>query len=326
MPDIKREIMEVNKKTIGDNIYTIRGQKVMLDFALAAVYGYETKNLNRQVKNNIDKFDEDFMFQLTKEEIENLRCKNFTSNWGGSRYLPYAFTEQGIYMLMTILKGDLAIKQSKALIHLFKDMKDYIIENQDLIGQREITQLAVQTNQNTRDIVEIITTMATKDDLKKVMDNFIDPDTYKHFLILDGQKIEAEAAYSKIYKSAKNTVNVVDNYIGRKTLELLRAVKKGVKITIFSDNKGGRNLTASTFNDFLREYPNIVIDLKRTQGRYHDRYIVIDYGTEKESVYHCGASSKDAGAYITTISKVDDTSLYKSMISELLKNPNLILK
>lgn len=78
----------------------------MLDSDLAEIYGYETKNFNRQVKNNIDKFDEeDFMFQLTQEEFQNLRCKNFTSSWGGQRYLPYAFTEQGIYMLMAVLKG-----------------------------------------------------------------------------------------------------------------------------------------------------------------------------------------------------------------------------
>lgn len=88
----------------------------MLDFDLAEIYGYETKNFNRQVKNNIERFEgEDFMFRLTKEEYDNLRCKNFTSRWGGSRYLPYAFTEQGIYLLMTVLKGDLAIKQSRTI-------------------------------------------------------------------------------------------------------------------------------------------------------------------------------------------------------------------
>ena len=96
---------ELNEEFIDSKIYIVRGQKVMLDFELAEIYGYETKNFNRQVKNNITKFDEDFMFQLTKEEyIEILRCKNFTSSWGGTRHLPYVFTEQGIYMLMTVLK------------------------------------------------------------------------------------------------------------------------------------------------------------------------------------------------------------------------------
>lgn len=146
----KDEIMIVNQASLVNKIYTIRGEKIMLDFELAEIYGYETKNFNRQVKNNIEKFEgEDFMFQLTNEEIkELLRCKNFTLNRGTGRgsnikYNPYAFTEQGIYMLMTVLKGELAVKQSRALIRTFKQMKDYILENQGLIGQREFLQLSM---------------------------------------------------------------------------------------------------------------------------------------------------------------------------------------
>lgn len=146
----------------------------MLDADLAEIYGHETKNFNRQVKNNIEKFEgEDFMFQLTSEEILELsRCKNFTLNRGtGSniKYNPYAFIEQRIYMLMTVLRGDLAIGQSRALIRTFKQMKDFIIENQDFIGSKELVQLAVQTNENTKDIAEIKSQMATKNDLKKVI-------------------------------------------------------------------------------------------------------------------------------------------------------------
>ncbi len=122
--------------TIRDRIYTVRGVQVMLDSDLAEIYGYETKNFNRQVKNNIEKFDEDdFMFQLNKEDLKELsRCKNFTLNRGSGRgsnikYLPYAFTEQGIYMLMTVLKGELAVKQSKMLIRLFKEMRQYLADN-----------------------------------------------------------------------------------------------------------------------------------------------------------------------------------------------------
>ena len=96
----------------------------MLDFDLAEIYGYTTKAFNQQVKNNKERFDEDFRFKLTREEVEILRSKNLTSSWRGSRYLPHAFTEQGIYMLMTVLKGDLAIMQSKALKRTFKRMKD----------------------------------------------------------------------------------------------------------------------------------------------------------------------------------------------------------
>ena len=114
------EIDIISEENIYEKIYIIRGQKVMLDFELAEIYGYTTKAFNQQVKNNKERFDEDFRFKLTREEVKNLRSKNLTSSWGGSRYLPYVFTEQGIYMLMTVLKGDLAIRQSKALIRPFK--------------------------------------------------------------------------------------------------------------------------------------------------------------------------------------------------------------
>ena len=110
-----QEIISVGD--IHSKIHTIRGVQVMLDSDLAEIYGYETKSFNRQVKNNIEKFPADMMFQLTREETDYiLRCKNYTSSWGGSRFLPYVFTEQGIYMLMTVLRGELAIKQSLAIV------------------------------------------------------------------------------------------------------------------------------------------------------------------------------------------------------------------
>ena len=209
-----KEIVIVDDKTIKEKIYVIRGQRVMLDTDLAEIYGYSTRTFNQQVRNNIEKFDDDFMFILDKSELENLRSNFLTANISPkSRALPYVFTEQGIYMLMTVLKGELAIKQSKALIRTFKQMKDFIVENQDFIGSKELVQIAIQTNQNTNDIKQNskeifelnskMDTLATKEDLKKVMDHFIDPDTYKHFLLMNGDKIEADVAYTKIYKSAK---------------------------------------------------------------------------------------------------------------------------
>ncbi len=169
-------------------------------------------------------------------------------------------------------------------------MKDFIIENQDFIGSKELVQIAIQTNQNTNDIAEIKSQMATKEDLKKVMDNFIDPDTYKHFLLMNGDKIEADVAYTKIYKSAKKSIYVIDNYIGLKTLELLRAAKDNVEIIVFSD-----------------------------------RYIAIDYGTENEAFYLCGASSKDAGNKISSITKIEESSkdMYHTMFGGMLNNKNL---
>lgn len=243
MTEQNKEIVVIDETTMKSKIYYIRNQKVMLDFELAEIYGYETKKFNQQVKNNIEKFDEDFRFQLTKDEWGFLRSKFLTSKSdegsGGRRYIPYAFTEQGIYMLMTVLRGELAVKQSKALIRMFNQMKDFIIENQDFISSKELLQIAIQTNKNTNDIARIdrkMNTLATKEDLKKVMDNFIDPQTYKHFLLMNGDKIEADVAYTKIYKSAKKSIYAIDNYIGLKTLELLRAARNNIQIIIFSDN------------------------------------------------------------------------------------------
>ena len=163
------EVIELDSEKIESMIYYVRGQKVMLDFELAEIYGYETKSFNRQVKNNNDKFDEDFMFQLSKEEYkEILRCKNFTSSWGETRHLPYAFTEQGVYMLMTVLKGELAIKQSKALIRIFKSMKDYIIENKDIL-------------KNNANILKIVNSKTKRiESIESVINNF-SIDSKKHY-------------------------------------------------------------------------------------------------------------------------------------------------
>ena len=133
---MENEISILEENSIRSKIHVIRGQQVMLDFDLAQIYGYETKNFNRQVKNNIERFDSDFMFQLTNTKMEEfLRCQNFTSSWGGTRYNPYAFTEQGIYMLMTVLKGDLAVTQSKMLIRTFKEMKHFIQNNSHIFSE-----------------------------------------------------------------------------------------------------------------------------------------------------------------------------------------------
>ena len=303
MEESKEKNIVIDENTIKKKVFNIRHQKVMLDFELAEIYGYSTKRFNEQVKNNAGKFDEDFLFQLTRDEWEILRSKNSTSRSeqrsGGRRYLPYAFTEQGIYMLMTVLKGELATKQSKALIRMFKQMKDFLVENSEFIDAKAFIQVAAQTAQNTRDIATLnnkISTLASKEDFKKVMDNFIDPNSYKHFLLMNGEKIEADLAYTTVYKSAKKSIFLIDNYIGLKTLELLRAAKDNVEITVFSDNLKNKDmLTQSILNDFRHDYPNIPLELKIAGKMYHDRYIAIDYGTDYESFYLCGSSSKDAG-------------------------------
>ena len=146
MKEEKKEgitVIDVTEEYMKDRLYEFRERKVMLDTDLAEIYGYETKNFKRQVNHNIAKFE---------EEVEKLsRCKNFTlkaRRGSNIKYKPYVFTEQGVYMLMTVLHGDLAIKQSRALVKTFKKMKDYILENRDLIGQREMLQLSMETASN----------------------------------------------------------------------------------------------------------------------------------------------------------------------------------
>ena len=366
----KSEFSLIDENMLKSRIYTIRGLKVMLDADLAEIYGYSTKAFNRQVKNNIEKFDEDFRFQLSNSEIEELsrsknltlepqnslklanfepkdnlrskkltssdgskfelqdilRCKNCTSSWGGVRYAPYAFTEQGIYMLMTVLKGERATAQSKALIRLFKQMKDYIVaENRSLLGSDGIAQIASHTVQNAKDIAEIRDGLAEtredvsvmKSDLQKVMENFIDPSTFKHFLILNGRKLEADVAYMQIYDLAKKSITIVDDYIGVKTLDLLREIAKGVAVTIYSDECGFETLTDRMQKDFLKARPDISLNVYETNGKFHDRYIFLDYGLKSEKLFHCGASSKDAGNKITTIMQIEYTEAYHNIIAML---------
>jgi len=266
-------ISELNNETIESMIYIIRGQKVMLDYELAKIYGYETKRFNEQVKNNINKFPERYRFQLVKEEYDIiLRSKKSTSSWGGTRKLPYAFTEQGIYMLMTVLKGDLATKQSIALIDAFKQMKDYIIESNNLLL-------------NTNSYIESRFSACDKrfesieNQLEIVMDNFIDPNTYKHFLIKDGEKIEADIAYQSIYRLAKYSIYIADDYIDVKTLQLLKCIKENINVIIFTDNKGKNNLNNNFINDFKND-TNINISLKKNNKRFHDRYIILDFNVD----------------------------------------------
>ena len=168
------EIMVVDERLLKDKIYIVRGTQVMLDFELAEIYGYETRYFNRQVQNNRERFrGDDFMFQLTEEEFENLKCNFFTSSWGGRRKLPYAFTEQGIYMLMTVLKGELAIEQSRTLIRFFKGMKDYIIENKQLmLSQADYYTLAERVENNSKNIESIKGKMITRTDLSDFMKLF----------------------------------------------------------------------------------------------------------------------------------------------------------
>lgn len=330
----KNEIMIVDERSIRDKIYKVRGMQIMLDFELAEIYGYSTTAFNQQVKNNIDKFEgEDFCFYLTADEFKDLRnliSKNLTSSWGGRRKPPRAFTESGVYMLMTVLRGELATKQSRALIRTFRAMKDYIIENQQLmITQKDYVTLTTKVDESISDIKNIkekladTVTYADLSDFMKLFDSGIEHD---EILILDGQPFKADLAYQKIYRRAKSSIIVIDDYINTKTLHHLTHARQSVKITIISDNKARPKLKASEYEDFKAEYPKREIHFIKAEGKVHDRYIILDYGTKDMKVYHCGASSKDAGKRITTISEMKEVESYKEMTKNLLSHSELVLK
>ena len=334
----KPDFSLIDENLLKSRIYTIRGVKVMLDADLAEIYGYSTKRFNEQVKNNIEKFDEDFRFQLTSDEVIICsRSKKSALNKGGRgsniKYNPYVFTEQGIYMLMTVLKGEQASAQSKALIRLFKQMKDYIVaENQQLLGNTGIAEIAVQTAQNTRDIADHSAGIKELSgevhdmredlgkmnfDLQKVMENFIDPTTYKHFLIFDGQKLEADVAYMKIYGMAKKSIIIIDNYVGVKTLDLLRGIAKNVSVQIFSEERGDEKITPAIKADFDKARPDISLKIDRPNRKFHDRYMFLDYGLPSEKLFHCGASSKDGGNKVTTIMQIEHPKIYHMLMKSL---------
>ena len=343
------EIAIVDERTIRDKIYIIRGVKVMLDFELAEIYGYTTKAFNQQVRNNISKFDEDFRFQLTRDEYQNLRSKILTSSWGGTRYLPWAFTESGIYMLMTVLKGDLATRQSKALIRIFRAMKDYIVENQGLLTQHDYLRLSMQVSDTQQTVHAIQAQLVEHEDRlntvftqmsdtvrKSEISPFMldlakkaDEDHPKEFLILNGQPAKADETYISIYSQAKHGIFIIDNYVSIKTLRLLHGVQNGVTVTVFSDNLGNQ-LHAHDYADFQTEFPSIPVSFRQTCRTTHDRFIVLDYGTDDEKVFHCGASSKDAGIRLTTvISELTDKQLligFRGLVKKLMANPVLTLR
>lgn len=330
--DLKDEIIN-NKEGIVKKIYTIRGVQVMLDSDLALLYGYETKKFNQQVKRNMERFPEDFMFQLNMEELITVRSQFVTSQDnslfsgqdGGRRYLPYVFTEQGVYMLATVLKSDIAVKQSILIIRTFKEMRHYLVENRNMITNQDYLRLSMQVNDIANVVQKHEKEMVTKSYLDEVMEEFISSTKTNEYLLLNGERFSADLVYEKIYGLAKKSIYIIDNYIGVRTLVHLKNIVSSIMIIIFSDNVG-KGLTMVEFNDFKSQYPNVNIGFQTTNNKYHDRYIILDYGTTDEVIYHCGASSKDVGNKITSIAKVQDISNFQNMIQELLLNPLLLLK
>ena len=275
----------------------------MLDFDLAQIYGYETKNFNRQVKNNIERFDSDFMFQLSDTELEELsRCKIFTLNKGrGSniKYAPYAFTEQGIYMLMTVLKGDLAVTQSKMLIRTFKEMKHFIQNNSHIFAELD----NIKNHLLESDLHHKETDKKIKE-LFSLMDKYNVKDTQGIFF--QGQIFDAYAKFESFLAAAKKEIILIDNYVDLSILQRLTKKKKGVNVTIYTDPK--TKLTAQDIQTFNAQYPTLTVN---HTTKTHDRFLIIDNAT----IYHIGASLKDLGKKCFGFSILDP-----SFIPMVLKN------
>ena len=306
----KNEIMIVDEESIKHKVYTIRDVQVMLDFELAEIYGYSTKAFNQQIKRNIDKF-EGYIFQLSKEELTYLTRSQFVTpimqepgTKGGRTYLPYAFTESGIYMLMTVLRGSLATEQSRKLINIFQKMKDYLFNSKQITVIDNIIALTSNVHNQEKRIEHV------ENKVDVLMDNFFDTSRYKEFLIMNGEKFEADVMYNKIYKTAKHTIKIVDDYIGTKTLELLKGISKDIKVTIYSDNIN--NLSEVIINDFIAS-TNIKITVQKTNHLYHDRFILIDETT----LYLSGPSSKDVGNKIGMLIEIQSKDIVTYIINNL---------
>ena len=329
------ELMTIDD--ICNRVYVIRGQQVMLDYDLAEFYGYEVKALNQQVKRNIDRFPEDFMFQLKKEEVpkEFSKSQIVTLNEKGDKRgtnikkMPYAFTEQGIYMLATVLKGQLAEQQSIFIMRAFREMRHYIKQNQQFVTPSELRLVTAKVSEISVQVAGIVDWKNKSEDrfdniqrsIDALSENFVLEKDFKNFVIYKGQKFEADAAYIDIHQQAKKSIYVVDNYVNTKTLQLLSQKQEGVEIVLFTENGHGKKgfLSTAVVNDFLQEYPPLRI---KPNADCHDRLIVLDYGEPTEQEYHCGASSKDAGKKLCAINIIIETSMIHPVIDKLLLAPD----
>ena len=258
-------------------IRVIRGQQVIIDRDLALLYGVETKRLNEQVKRNIERFPEDFMFQLSKEEVEILKSQNATSSWGGDRRLPYAFTEQGIAMLSSVLKSQTAVEVNIRIMRAFVSMRRFIVTNAQLFQRLETIeyhQLEMKRHQEV--------TNKRIDEVFKRLEANIPP---MQGIFYDGQVFDAYRFVSDLILKARRTIALIDNYVDDTVLTLLDKREKGVTATIYTQRVSDRfKLDVDRHN---AQYPPVRIE---RFNKAHDRFLLID-----DEVYHIGASIKDLG-------------------------------
>lgn len=292
-------------KDITSLIYTIRGLQVMLDYDLAVLYGYEVKRLNEQVKRNIGRFPADFMFQLTKEEVMMVKSQFATSpdsgfysgQEGGRRKPPYAFTEQGIYMLATVLKGEVAEKQSIFIMRAFREMRRFIANNALLfekVSDIELKQLQYQKSTDER--------------FDKVFQYIEDHAESEQKVFFDGQIYDAFSLITSIIQKAQKEIILIDGFVDLATLNILAKKNTGVDVKVYT--YASARLTNTDVANFNAQYPNLTV--KKTQV-FHDRFIILD----RKTAYHIGASLKDAGRKCFGISLLADPGLVTDLLNRL---------
>lgn len=274
----------ISPMEIKNLIYTIRGKQVMLDSDLASLYQVETKNLNKAVKRNIERFPVSFCFQLTEEEVQNLRFQSGTSSvsYGGRRYLPYVFTEQGIAMASAILRSDIAVKVSVEIMEAFVEMRRILISNASLFNRLDKIELKqLEADQKFEEIFKAL----ESDKLQS-----------EKGIFYNGQVFDAYTFVSGIIRSAKSSIILLDNYVDDTVFTLLGKRGQSVTATIYTKNISNQlQLDLQRYNS---QYSSIDI---HTFAQAHDRFLIID-GTE---LYHIGASLKDLGKKWFAFSRMD---------------------
>lgn len=275
---------EISPMEIRNLIYSIRGKQVMLDSSLASLYQVETKNLNKAVKRNIERFPASFCFQLNEEEAENLRFQFGTSSlsYGGRRYLPFVFTEQGVAMASAILRSQIAIKVSVEIMEAFVEMRRILISNASLFQRLDKIELKqLKADQKFEEIF-------------KAMES--DKLHSEKGIFYNGQVFDAYSFVSDIIRTSKNSIILLDNYVDDTVLTLLGKRSDDVTATIYTKSISNQlRLDVQRYNS---QYPRIEIEIFSDA---HDRFLIID-DTE---LYHIGASLKDLGKKWFAFSRMD---------------------
>lgn len=285
--------LSINDIKVEDLIYEIRGKQVMLASDVAKLYQVETKVLNQVVKRNLNRFPEDFCFQLTLKEWNNLRSQFVTSSeeWGGIRYLPYVFTEHGVMMLSGLLKSDIAAKVNVAIIKAFVAMRKYIANN---------------TLENR--VSNIETKLIDYDHKFDLIFEKLDNEKVHH-LFFDGQIYDAYSLLCNILNDAKESIIIIDNYINRNILDVFSSVHKNITIIT-------KNINKNDLEMYKRQYQNIKIIQNNS---FHDRFIILD----KEILYHSGASFKDLGKKCFAITKIEDEEILGQLVDKIARLENM---